>query len=142
MLLKWHYYLLKISQLCLKKNSMSTEESYVELIEESNSILIYKLWYQMFLVTLISSIICHSIGSLVLFIRLRSHHYAKWLALILQLAGFITPVFLGTITNLLIASILVFSKRHDLPFLGLISIGLAQTFCIVSIEFLKIMQTL
>lgn len=121
---------------------MNTEAGYVELVEESNSIRIYKIWYQMFLVTLISSIICHSIGSLVLFIRLRSHHYAKWLALVLQLAGFITPVFLGTITNLLIASILVFSNRHDIPFLGLISIGLAQTICIVSIEFLKIMQTL
>ncbi|CAF0890210.1 unnamed protein product [Brachionus calyciflorus] len=122
---------------------MSTfEPGVVEVIKESDSSRIYKLWYQMFLVTLISSVICHSIGSLVLFFRLRSHHYAKWLALIVQITGFITPIFLGTISNLLIASILVFSNRHNLSFFIVTSIGLAQTLCIVAVEFLKIMQTL
>ena len=76
---------------------------------------IRKLWYQMFLSTLISSIVFHSIGSIVLFIRLRSHHYAKWLALLVQLAGFFTPIFLGTVTNALIASILVYSGRFGQP---------------------------
>lgn len=103
---------------------------------------IRRLWYQMFLSTLISSIIIHSIGSLVLFIRLRSHHYAKWLALLVQLAGFITPVFLGSVTNALIAAILVFSGRFDLSFFIIVGIGLAQTVCVVGVEFLRIIQTL
>ena len=103
---------------------------------------IRKLWYQMFLSTLISSIVFHSIGSIVLFIRLRSHHYAKWLALLVQLAGFFTPIFLGTVTNALIASILVYSGRFDLSLFIIISIGLAQTVCVVAVEFLRIIQTL
>jgi hypothetical protein len=103
---------------------------------------IRRLWYQMFLSTLISSIIIHSIGSIVLFIRLRSHHYAKWLALLVQLAGFITPIFLGSVTNALIAAILVFSGRFDLNVFIIISIGLTQTFCVVAVEFLRIIQTL
>jgi hypothetical protein len=103
---------------------------------------IRRLWYQMFLSTLISSIIIHSIGSIVLFIRLRSHHYAKWLALLVQLAGFITPIFLGSVTNALIAAILVFSGRFDLNVFIIISIGLTQTVCVVAVEFLRIIQTL
>lgn len=103
---------------------------------------IRRLWYQMFLSTLISSIIIHSIGSIVLFIRLRSHHYAKWLALLVQLAGFFTPIFLGSVTNALIAAILVFSGRFDLNVFIIISIGLTQTVCVVAVEFLRIIQTL
>lgn len=103
---------------------------------------IRKLWYQMFLSTLISSIVCHLIGAIVLFIRLRSHHYAKWLALVILLAGFATPVILGSVTNALIASILVFSSRYALPFYIIIAIGLAQTFCVIAIGFLRIIQTL
>lgn len=103
---------------------------------------IRRLWYQMFLSTLISSIICHSIGSAVLFVRLRSHHYAKWLAIIIIVAGFATPVLLGSVTNALIASILVFSSRFDLPIYIVIAIGLAQTVCVVSVGFLRIIQTL
>ncbi len=103
---------------------------------------IRRLWYQMFLSTLISSVICHSIGSAVLFVRLRTHHYAKWLAMLIMLAGFVTPVVLGSVTNALIASILVFSSRFDLPVYIVIAIGLAQTVCVVSIGFLRIIQTL
>lgn len=103
---------------------------------------IRQLWYQMFLSTLISSIVIHSIGSIILLVRLRSHHYAKWLALLVQLAGFLTPIFLGSVTNALIASILVISDRYELPFYIVISIGLAQTLCVVAMQFLKIIQTL
>jgi len=63
--------------------------------------------------------------------RLRAHRYAKWLALIIQLAGFATPLLLGSITNALIAAILVFSGRYDLPIYIIIAIGLAQTVCVV-----------
>ena len=113
-------------------------------METDNGIMVElrKLWYQMFLSTLISSVIIHSIGSVILFIRLRSHHYAKWLALIVQLAGFITPIFLGSVTNALIAAILVFSSKLDLPIYVTISIGLAQTICVIGVEFLRILQTL
>lgn len=111
--------------------------------EEPNDMAqIRQLWYQMFLSTLISSIVLHSIGSIILLVRLRSHHYAKWLALLIQLAGFLTPIFLGSVTNALIASILVISNRYELPFYFVISIGLAQTLCIVAMQFLKIIQTL
>lgn len=103
---------------------------------------IQKLWYTMFISTLASSVIFHLIGALVLFIRLRSHHYAKWLTLLVILAGFVTPLFLGSITNALIAAILVFSNRDNLPFYINSSIGLAQTVCIIAVQFLKIMQTL
>ncbi len=96
----------------------------------------------MFLSTLISSIVLHTIGSIVLFVRLRSHHYAKWLALLVQLAGLFTPLFLGSVTNALISSILVYSGRFDLSFFIIISIGLAQTFVVVAVEFLRIVQTL
>lgn len=101
-----------------------------------------RLWYQMFLGTLISSIIIHAIGSFVLFVRLRSHHYAKWLAMLVQIAGFLTPIFLGTITNALIAAILVFSKRTELPFYIVVLIGVCQTVAVVAVGFLRIMQTL
>ena len=103
---------------------------------------IRRLWYQMFLGTLISSIVLHSAGSIVLYLRLRSHHYAKWLAILVQLAGFLTPIFLGSVTNALIAAILVFSSRFDLPFYIIILIGVCQTFIVVLIGFLRIMQTL
>ena len=115
---------------------MSDSESGVMITE------IRRLWYQMFLGTLISSLIVHAIGSLVLFIRLRSHHYAKWLAMLIQLAGLVTPVCLGSITNFLIASILVFSGRYDLPYYFIILIGVAQTVCVVAVGFLRIIQTL
>ena len=103
---------------------------------------IRRLWYQMFLGTLISSLIAHSVGSLVLYIRLRSHHYAKWIAMLIQLAGLITPLCLGSITNFLIAAILVFSGRFDLPYYFIILIGVAQTVCVVAVGFLRIIQTL
>jgi biotin transporter BioY len=103
---------------------------------------IRKLWYQMFLSTLISSAIVHCIGSIVLYIRLRSHRYAKWLSLIIQMAGFATPLLLGSITNALIASILVFSGRLNLPIYAIIGIGLAQTICVVAVGFFRISQTL
>jgi hypothetical protein len=96
----------------------------------------------MFLSTLISSILVHLIGAIILFVRLRSHHYAKYLAFFVLMAGFITPLFLGSITNALIAAILVFSGRFDLSFYIIISIGLTQTVCVVAVEFLRIMQTL
>lgn len=103
---------------------------------------IRRLWWQMFISTLVSSLIIHLIGSLVLFVRLRSHHYAKYLALLVMLAGLFTPLFLGSITNALIAAILVFSGRFDLSYYIVISIGLTQTVCVVAVEFLRIMQTL
>ena len=101
-----------------------------------------RLWYQMFLSTLISSLVLHLIGSLVLFIRLRSHHYAKYLTFLVLIAGLFTPLFLGTITNALISAILVFSGRYNLPFYIVVSIGLTQTFVVIAVEFLRIMQTL
>ncbi len=103
---------------------------------------IQKLWYQMFLSTLISSILVHLIGAAVLFVRLRSHHYAKWLAMIVLLAGFLTPLFLGSVTNALIAFILVFSSRYDLPYYVIMLIGVAQTAAVVAVGFLRIIQTL
>ena len=103
---------------------------------------IQKLWYQMFLSTLISSILVHLIGAGVLFVRLRSHHYAKWLAMIVLLAGFLTPLFLGSMTNALIAFILVFSSRYDLPYYVIMLIGVAQTAAVVAVGFLRIIQTL
>ena len=103
---------------------------------------IRRLWYQMFLSTLISSMVIHAVGASILFVRLRSHHYAKWLAMLVQLAGFVTPICLGSVTNALIAAILVFSGRYDLSFYIIVLIGLAQTVCVVFIEFLRIIQTL
>ena len=35
--------------------------------------MIRKLWYQMFLSTLISSLLMHSIGAVILYVRLRTH---------------------------------------------------------------------
>lgn len=101
-----------------------------------------RLWYQMFLSSLISSIILHAIGSAVLFIRLRKHMYTKWLIIVIILAGIVTPLILGNINNILIASILVFSGRYDLPLYAAILIGLCQTIFVVTIGFLKILQTL
>ena len=104
-----------------------------------------RLWYQMFLSTLISSIILHSIGSFVLFIRLRKHMYTKWLIIVILLAGVLTPLVLGSVNNILIASILVFSGNsgsQSLPFYSIILIGLCQTIVVVMIGFLKILQTL
>lgn len=114
------------------------------MVDESDDTVteIRRLWYQMFLGTLISSIILHALGSLILYIRLRSHHYAKWLALLIQFAGFLTPLFLGTITNALIAAILVSSGRKGLPFYIVVLIGICQTIAVVTIGFLRIMQTL
>jgi len=103
---------------------------------------IQRLWYIMFLSTLISSILVHFVGSLVLYVRLRSHHYAKWLALVVQIAGFLTPLLLGAVTNALIAAILVFSSRFDLPIYIIILIGVAQTVCVVVVGFLRIPFTL
>jgi hypothetical protein len=101
-----------------------------------------RLWYQMFLSTLISSIILHSIGAFVLFMRLRKNSYTKWLVLVILLTGILTPLTLGSINNILIASILVFSSRFDLPFYATILIGLGQTIFIILVGFLKLMQTL
>jgi hypothetical protein len=103
---------------------------------------IRKLWGKMFLSTLISSIILHLTGSIVLFVRLRSHHYAKYLTFLVFIAGIFTPLFLGSVTNALIASILVLSGRFNLSIFIVISIGLIQTLCVVGVEFLHIMQTL
>jgi len=116
----------------------------MEKITENGKIMneIQRLWYQMFLSTLISSILIHLIGSIILYIRLRSHHYAKWLALVVQIAGFLTPLLLGAVTNALIAAILVFSSRFDLPYYIIILIGVAQTVCVVAVGFLRIIQTL
>ena len=101
-----------------------------------------RLWYQMFVSTLVSSIILHSIGSLVLFIRLRKHMFTKWLIIVILIAGVVTPLVLGSINNILIASILVYSGRYDLTLPWLILIGLCQTMLVVLIGFLKILQTL
>ena len=127
---------------CLNKESLKIDLHKMathngELMNE-----IQKLWYQMFLSTLISSILVHLIGAAVLFVRLRSHHYAKWLAMIVLLAGFLTPLFLGSVTNALIAFILVFSSRYDLPYYVIMLIGVAQTVCVVAVGFLRIIQTL
>lgn len=126
------------------KNNLTSPRLIMSNVEQNPTMIgeIRNLWYQMFLSTLISSVVLHSIGSLILYIRLRSHHYAKWLALIVQIAGFITPIFLGSITNALIAAILVFSGRYTLSFYIAVSIGLGQTICVVAVEFLRIMQTL
>ncbi len=124
--------------------SFLPQTTQMEKITENGKIMneIQRLWYQMFLSTLISSIFIHLIGSIVLYIRLRSHHYAKWLALVVQIAGFLTPLLLGAVTNALIAAILVFSSRFDLPYYIIILIGVAQTVCVVAVGFLRIIQTL
>ena len=124
--------------------SFLSHTAQMEKITENGKIMneIQRLWYQMFLSTLISSILIHLIGSIILYIRLRSHHYAKCLALVVQIAGFLTPLLLGAVTNALIAAILVFSSRFDLPYYIIILIGVAQTVCVVAVGFLRIIQTL
>ncbi len=153
--LKWYFlgyfWNLIISSLNLKRmstttinvNSTATPSSSVS---ELQSEAIRRLWYQMFLSTLISSIILHSIGSLVLFIRLRKNNrYTRWLIFSILLAGVFTPLVLGSVNNILIASILVFSGNigsDSLPFYSIILIGLCQTIIVLLIGFLKILQTL
>ena len=119
----------------------STTETSLTMTES-----IRRLWYQMFLSTLISSIILHSIGSLVLFIRLRKNNrYTKWLIFSILIAGVVTPLVLGSVNNILIASILVFSGNmgsESLPPYSIILIGLCQTIIVLLMGFLKILQTL
>ena len=101
-----------------------------------------RIYGNMFIATLISSIVLHSIGALILFIRLRKHSYSLWLLGAMLLAGILTPAIVGSISNALIASILFFSMRIDLPYWFLVLIGVCQTLIVVGMGFLKIIQTL
>jgi hypothetical protein len=101
-----------------------------------------RLWYLLFLGTLISSIVLHSIGAFVVFMRLRKNSYTKWLIFIILITGLLTPLTLGSINSILIASILVFSSRVNLPYYIAVVIGLGQTVFIVLVGFFKLMQTL
>jgi flagellar biosynthesis protein FlhB len=101
-----------------------------------------RIYGNMFLSTLISSMVLHSIGALILFIRLRKHSYSLWLLGAMLLAGLLTPAIVGSISNALIASILFFSMRIDLPYWFLVLIGVCQTLIVVGMGFLKIIQTL
>lgn len=101
-----------------------------------------RIYGNMFLSTLISSMILHSIGALILFIRLRKHSYSLWLLGAMLLAGILTPIIVGSISNALIASILFFSMRIDLPYWFLVIIGVCQTLIIVGMGFIKLILTL
>lgn len=115
------------------------------LTEEETSPMVFmirKLWYQMFLSTLISSLLMHSIGAVILYVRLRTHKYAKWLALLIQIAGLTTPILICSVSNALIAVILVFTQLYDIHILAIISIGFGQSVAVVAVEFLRVIQTL
>ena len=100
------------------------------------------LWYQMFLATLLSSLLIHLFGAILLYVRLRKHRYAKYLALTIQIAGLATPLLICSVSNALIAIILVFTERFDISWFYVILIGCLQTVCVIAVEFLRIIQTL
>ena len=121
----------------------STFSPLIPIMEASPMVsTIRRLWYQMFLSTLISSLAIHLIGAIVLYVRLRNHRYAKYLAMVIQFAGLTTPILICSISNALIAVILVFTDRYDMSVYFLFLIGCMQTICVIGFEFLQIVQTL
>ncbi|KAK0047902.1 transmembrane protein 170A-like [Biomphalaria glabrata] len=101
----------------------------------------FDIWYYIFLSALISSLFVHAVATLIAFLRLRKHNIGRWIPLAMLIMGFLSPLTGGVVSSAATAGVL---KASDIVLQPLYAIifGIAHTFMVVVVSFLRILATL
>lgn len=100
-----------------------------------------KIWYQVFLWALFSSLLIHMIAAGIAFCRLHSHKYGRWTPLLIIGMGVLSPLTGGVLTSAAVAGVYRSAGIVMQPLFALFW-GVGQTFCMVVVSFSRILATL
>ncbi|CAF1169050.1 unnamed protein product [Rotaria sp. Silwood1] len=99
------------------------------------------IWAEIFLWCFMTSIVVHIIAGIVAIRSLRNHKIGRWYAILIILAGIITPIIPSAFTSALISAIFYAASVEIKPFFCFL-LGVGQTGLILFLSFLKILSTL
>ncbi|CAH1779458.1 unnamed protein product [Owenia fusiformis] len=100
-----------------------------------------EMWYQVFLWSLISSILVHVVAAAIAFYKLRKHKIGRFIPIGILIMGFLSPLIGGTITSAAVAGVYRASGFTMLPFYALLW-GVGQTIIVMLLSFTRILATL
>ncbi|XP_050292698.1 transmembrane protein 170A [Anthonomus grandis grandis] len=100
-----------------------------------------KMWYQVFLWALFSSVVVHTVAALIAFLTLRKHKYGKYFPLAILIMGVLTPALTGIVSSAAIAYVYRASSYPMNPLHALFW-GCGQTFIMGCMGFTRILATL
>ncbi|XP_006002466.1 transmembrane protein 170A [Latimeria chalumnae] len=100
-----------------------------------------EMWFGVFLWAMVSSIFIHAPAGLLALFTLRHHKYGRFMSLGILLMGIVGPLVAGILTSAAIAGVYRAAGKRMIP-LEAFALGMAQTFCVVIISFLRILASL
>lgn len=100
-----------------------------------------EMWYQIFLWSLISSIVVHVFAALFAFITLRKHQFGKFFSIFILLMGIISPITSGVVSSAVIAFVHRTSCLQMSPIYAMFW-GVGQTVVSICVGFTRILATL
>ncbi|XP_076847845.1 transmembrane protein 170A [Brachyhypopomus gauderio] len=118
-----------------RKNGTNRENGTVPL---SN---FQEMWYGIFLWAFISSLVFHLPAALLALVTLRRHKLARFLPLAIMLMGIVGPLLGGVLTSAAIAGVYMAAGKK-MVYLEVLVFGVAQSFFVLVISFLRVLATL
>ncbi|KAG8286934.1 transmembrane protein 170A [Homalodisca vitripennis] len=100
-----------------------------------------EMWYNVFLWSLFSSMLVHTIASVIAFTTLRKHHYGKFFPVMIIFMGTFTPLTSGAASSAAIAFVYRASSLKMMPSYAVIW-GVGQTLLAAAVGFTRILATL
>ncbi|XP_054285885.1 transmembrane protein 170A [Macrosteles quadrilineatus] len=100
-----------------------------------------EMWYNVFLWSLFSSMLVHTIASIIAFTTLRKHHYGKFFPVIIIFMGTLTPLACGAMSSAAVALVYRASATKMMPAYAVMW-GIGQTLIGAAVGFTRILATL
>ncbi|KAM9807438.1 transmembrane protein 170A [Neosynchiropus ocellatus] len=100
-----------------------------------------EMWYGVFLWATVSSVIFHLPAALVALATLRQHKVARFMPIAIMLMSIVGPLCGGVLTSAAIAGVYKAAGKKMIPLEALV-FGVGQSFCVLTISFLRVLATL
>ncbi|XP_014665233.1 PREDICTED: transmembrane protein 170A-like [Priapulus caudatus] len=100
-----------------------------------------KIWYQVFLWALFSSLFVHLVAAAIAFCRLHSHKFGRWTPLLIVAMGVVSPLTGGALTSAVVAGVYRSAGIVMQPLFALFW-GVGQTIFVLLVSFSRILATL
>jgi len=107
----------------------------------ANPITFGDTWYYMFIWSLFSSFLVHSLAALVALCKLYQHPIGRFYPVLIFLMGIVSPLTAGACTSAVIAAVFV-AASWTMPAATAMCIGIAQTIIIIVVSTSRILATL
>ncbi|KAJ8281163.1 hypothetical protein GJAV_G00064250 [Gymnothorax javanicus] len=114
---------------------LPTENNVTALVEFS------EMWYGVFLWAVVSSLAFHLPAALLALATLRRHKIARFMPIAIMLMSIVGPLCGGVLTSAAVAGVYKAAGKKMSPLEALV-FGLAQSFCVLVISFLRVLATL